>query len=114
MRNMKIQQANGWASALRVNRPSTTNLKTRIPSCRIAVRADHEKCDQLTENCRRFCGFRTSVVDAESGVPMIRRDLVRLTALWRLKTDNSQRSCRLLFPYATGRRSTTGLLEQMP
>ena len=53
---MKIQQASGRASALRGNLTSTTNFKTRIKPCRIAVRAVHEKCEQLIESRRLIAG----------------------------------------------------------
>lgn len=113
--NRNVDPASGAAPAHRYNLvPFTTNLKTRTQSCRIAVRADHEKCDQSNEDRRPFLGFRMSFVHAQSEVPMISREFVRLTDHWRLKTDNSQRSGRLLFPCAIRRHSTTGLLEQMP
>jgi len=46
---------------------------------------------------------------------------VRLAAIWKILSGRKdlQKSpnrivVKLLFPYATGRRSTNGLLEQMP
>ncbi len=112
--NSNTDPASGAASAHWYNlTPSMTIFKTRIQWCWIAVRADNEKCGQLTENRRRLCGLRTSFVDGHRGVPMISRDFVRFTAHWQLKTDDSQRRCGLLFPYGTGRSNSNGLLEQM-
>ena len=77
--NTHRHPASGRASALRANCRSTTIFKTRITPCRIAVRADHEKCDQLTENRRRFCGLITPFVNGTSEVSTISRVFVRFT-----------------------------------
>ena len=114
MMRMKTQQASGWASALRVNLASTTHFKTRISPCRIAVRADHEKYGQLTENRRRFCGICTSSGDQQSQIPSLDRPLLRFTEHRTLKTEHPQPRCELRFRYAACRCNTTELLEQMP
>ena len=91
-----------------------TIFKTRNMLCRIAVRADHEKCEQITKNGREICGVCTSFGDQQKRAQAINPAFVRFTDHCRLKTANSQRRCRLLFPYGMCRCSTTGLLEQMP
>ena len=91
-----------------------TIFKTRNQPCRIAVRADHEKCEQITKTRRRNCGVCTSFGDQQKRVRPINPASVRFTENRTLKTANSQRRCRLRFPYGTGRRNSTGLLEQMP
>ena len=112
---MKTVPASGVASAHRYSLASlTTIFKTRIEPCRIAVRADHENYDKLTENRRPLCCLRTPFVDTQSEVPMINRALLRFPEHWRLKTQHSQRRCGLLCPDGTGRRHSNGLLEQMP
>ncbi len=73
----------------------TIIFKTRIEPCRITVRADHEKCDALTENRRPFCCLSTSFVDAQSEVPTMNSGLVRFPEHWRLKSVESRGSlCR--------------------
>lgn len=94
--------------------PEDLPFKTRIKPYRIAIWADYENSDALTENQRRFRCLRTSFVDAKSEVPTMNSDLVKFPEHWPLKTEHTQRRCGLLFPYATRRRSTTGLVEQMP
>jgi hypothetical protein len=106
--------ASGRASALRVNHTSTAHFKTRITPCRIAVRADHEKCEQITKNGREICGVCTSFGDQQKRVQAINPASVRFTENRTLKTADSQRRCGLHFPYGMCRCSTTGLLEQMP
>ena len=98
MMRMKTQQANGWASALRVNLASTTHFKTRIRACQIAVRAEHEKYGQLTENRRRFCGICTSSGDQQSQIPSLSRPLLRFTEHRTLKTEHPQPMLRISFP----------------
>lgn len=113
--NRKIDPVSGWASAHRYNlASSTTILKTRFEPCRIAVRADPEKCDALTENRQWFRRLSMSFVVGQSEVTTMNCDLVRFLAHCRRKTEHSQRRCELLFPYGTGRSQSNGLLEQMP
>ena len=91
-----------------------TIFKTRNMLCRIAVRADHEKCEQITKTRRRNCGVCTSFGDQQKRVRPINPASVRFTENRTLKTADSQRHRGLRFPNGTCRRKTTGLLEQMP
>ncbi|MDA1229679.1 MAG: tyrosine-type recombinase/integrase [Planctomycetota bacterium] len=94
--------------------PSTTIFKTRIKPCRIAVRADIEKCAQLRKKRLRFGAISTSL-RADLRQTLSPGAVTRhFTDHDRLKTDDSQRRCELCFPYGTRRRSNTRLLEQMP
>jgi len=113
--NRKLDPASGVASAHRYNLvPSTTIFKTRITPCRIAARADIKKSMHSKEKRPRFAAIGTSLRADLSRILTLDAVPLRFTAHCRMKTDDSQRSCGLLFPHATARRSTTGLLEQMP
>jgi len=130
MMRMKIQQASGRASALLENRPSTTIFKTRIkpcgwkdraevgPFCRKGLRSVAATCDQTCFDGKIMSPEITaSLFVSPCDVPLT----VRLAAIWKILSGrkNLQKSpnrivLHLLFPYATGRRSSTGLLEQVP
>ena len=113
--NTHRHPASGVASARRYNlAPLMTIVKTRITRCRIAVRADIKMSRPSKEKRRHFAAIGTSLSADLNRVLSLDAVRLRFTAHWRLKTDDSRRSCGLLFPYATRRRSTTGLLEQMP
>ena len=56
----------------------------------------------------------TSSEDSQTQTLSFGHGTLRFTDDCRLKTDDSQRSCGLRFPYGTGRCNSTGLLEQMP
>ena len=116
MMRMKTHQASGRASALRGGHTiaPTANFKTRIEPCRIAARDDLEKCEQFTKNRPRGSDICTPSGDQQSRIPSREALPLRFTDDCQLKTDDSQRSCGLRFPYATCRCNTTGLLEQMP
>ena len=116
MMRMNTQPASGWASALRVNLATTptTIFKTRIKLCRIAVRANHEKCEQITTSRRQNYAITTTFGDQQMRVRSFNPAFARFTEHCQLKTDDLQRTCRLRFPYGTDRCNTTGLLEQMP
>ena len=89
-------------------------FKTRSAPCRIVVRADIKNLRRSKENRPRFAAIRALLSADLSQILTLNAVRLRFTAHWRLKTDDSRQSCELLFPYATRRRSTTGLLEQMP
>ena len=89
-------------------------FKTRSTPCRIVVRADIKNLRRSKENRPRLAAIRASLSADLSQILTLDAVRMRFTANWPLKTDDSRRSCELLFPYATRRRSTTGLLEQMP
>ena len=91
-----------------------TIFETRIKPCRIAVRADHEKCEQFDKHRRRNCGSSTAFGDGQSGIQSVVAITWRLTEHCQLKTDDSQRRCGMRFPSGTCRCKSTGLLEQMP
>ena len=92
----------------------TSHFHTRSKPYRIAVRADIEKSLHSKENQPRFGAIWTSLSRDRHRIPSPGAVTLRFTDDSRLKTGDSQRSCNLLFPYAACRRSTTGLLEQMP
>ena len=89
-------------------------FKTRSAPCRIVVRADIKNLRRSKENRPRLAAIRASLSADLSQILTLDAVRMRFTANWPLKTDDSRRSCELLFPYATRRRSTTGLLEQLP
>ena len=113
--NMKTHPASGAASAHRYNiAPSTLIFKTRCQPCRIAVRADHGKSMFSKEKRTHFRDILTSTADQQTQIHSFDQQHLRFTADCQPKTANLQRRCPLRFPYRTGRRNTTGLLEQMP
>jgi hypothetical protein len=115
MMTMKMQPASGRASAFRVILAASTPIfKTRCQPCRIAVRAEIEKLIPSKEKRPHFGVICTSLGDHQCRIPSFSDELMRFTEHCQLKTDDSQRSCALLFPYAAGRCQITGLLEQMP
>ena len=67
---MKTRKASGWASALRVVHTiaPATNFNTLIDPCRIAVRANLEKSEQLTRNRTRGSDICTSSADQQSRI----------------------------------------------
>ena len=81
MRNMKTHQASGRASALRDDQTIAldSNFKTRIKPCRIAVRADLEKCQQFTKNRPRGSDICTLSGDQQSRISSRGRLPLRLT-----------------------------------
>ena len=89
-------------------------FKTRCQPCRIAVRADHGKSMFSKAKRTHFRDILTSTADQQTQILSFDQQHLRFTDGCRLKTANSQRRCGLRFPYRTGRRNTTGLLEQMP
>jgi len=91
-----------------------TIFKTRRKPCRIAVRADIKKSVDSKKNRPRFGDIWTPTEDQQTRILSVGPGQPRFTHLCQLKTDDSQRSCQLRFPYGTGRSSSNGLLEQMP
>ena len=89
-------------------------FKTRCQPCRIAVRADHGKSMFSKAKRTHFRDILTSTADQQTQILSFDQQHLRFTADWQPKTANLQRRCPLRFPYRTGRRNTTGLLEQMP
>ena len=116
MMNRNTDPVSGRASALRVDRaaPLMTIFKTRSKPCRIAVRADIKKSRHSKEQRPCFAAICTSLSTDLSRILPLAAVLARFTAHCRRKTDDSQRSCGLLFPSSTGRSNSYGLLEQMP
>jgi len=90
------------------------NFKTRITSCRIAVRADIKTSMNPKKKRSHFGGIGTSSEDQQTRIQSYGQAALRFTENRKLKTANSQHRCALRFPYGTGRCNTTGLLEQMP
>ena len=115
MMTMKIRLASGAASAHRYNlAPSTLIFQTRIQPCRIAVRAEIEKCEQFGKKRPHLgAGYRSLSADL-CRIPALGQRHLRFSEHCQLKTADSQRRCGLRFPYGTGRCNFTGLLEQMP
>jgi len=117
------------ASALRGNLTTTSIFRTRTKPCRIAVRAD------VGSFCRKglrsvaatsdLTRFATKIMSPEVTAPLFVSPCdvpltVRLAAIWKILSgrkdlQKSQKhiNVKLLFPNAIGRRSTTGLPEQM-
>ena len=89
-------------------------FKTRFGSCRIAVRAEIENVRHSTKKRTDFGANWMSFGTGRYRIEWFCHVELRFTDDCPQKTDDSQRSCGLRFPYGTGRRSTTGLLEQMP
>ena len=108
-------QASGRPSALRVNRAtaSTTNFNTRFDPCRIAVRAGIEKSGQFRKKRPRFGAICTSPGADLCRIRSFGHRHLQFPEHCRLKTEHSQPSCGLRFPYAASRGNTTGLPEQM-
>ena len=113
--NNNTDPASGAASAHRYNlAPSMTIFKTRIQSCWIAVRAVIKELRRSKEKRPRFAAIWATLSADLNRVLSLGTVTLRFTAHCRLKTDDSQRRCGLLFPYGTGRSNSNGLLEQMP
>ena len=96
---MKTNPASGRASAHRYNLASlTTIFKTRIEPCPIAVRADIKKSEPLKKKPRGFAAIRSLRIMDPNRIQSSVAASLRFTDHWRLKTDDSQRRCKLLFP----------------
>ena len=95
MMRMKTRKASGRASALRVGHTiaPTANFKTRFDPCRIAVRADLEKCEQFASNRPRGSEICTSSGDQQSRIPSRGRLPLRLTEHRKLVTAAMRHHC---------------------
>jgi len=89
-------------------------FKTRSKPCQWKVRADIQRLRHSKEKRLHFSAINTSLSADLSRIQSPGPMTLLFTDDWQLKTDDSQRSCSLLFPNGTRRSSTTGLLEQMP
>jgi len=88
------------------------------PFCRKGLRSPAATCDQMR--------FHFKIMSPEITAPFFVSPRcnplsLRLAAIWKvlsgrkdLQKSPKRSLLQLLFPYATGRRSTSGLLEQMP
>jgi len=126
-----IDPASGAASAHRYNlAPSTTIFKTRFESCGWKDRAEvgpfcRKGLRSVAATCDQTC-FDIKITSPEITAPFFVSACdvpltVHLAAIWKIFSGRTDRqkspnriAVKLLFPYATGRRSTTGILEQMP
>jgi len=108
--------------------PMMLIFKTRIQSCRIAVRAEvgpfcRKGLRSVAATCDQTC-FDSKIMSPEiTAQHFVLRCCIPLTVLLAAKVLSGRKdlqkslkhiAVKLLFPYATGRRSTTGLLEQVP
>jgi hypothetical protein len=66
------------------------------------------------KNRTQFGAIWTSLNSARCQILRLGPELLRFSENRKLKTENSQHSCNLHFPYRTRRCNSNGLLEQMP